>query len=252
MMPFIPEAVTDTSNRMVSVQAEANSTMNSSLSSTQVSLPDAIASYLSALSSGANDSTTSLARLSPQSNMLQMNQNFEQLRNLDMYSRYIPGLTSSSSTASSMGSTSTSQDGDLMTWLLYEEALKNSSRYNTPHFLTQSVPSLMLLQQQLSGPHPMPAIAPLVQQPPPIQNSGLPVPSFLDTAQFAFLQQQQQENQNHILPFISSSNNSNNNDSTDLILLRLAIANGYTSVDQLLLHAAVGRNGNSNDATNYH
>lgn len=235
-LPFLPDSVPNAAQRPVALSAESESKIapNSVLSSTHRTIPDSIVSTGCGSSGNANvDSTYTLARLAQSTNVLRLNNNLEQLRNLDLYSRLLPALTSRSST--SAGS-NTNSDVDLITRLLYRDALNNAS--DSTSQLSQSYNSIghaptplqQLLQQQAS----------LSAMPNSVLSSS---PSILDTARLALLrhqQQQQDEQRSSILSNIIS--NRNNNTNNDLLALRLAIANGYTSVDHFLRDVAMGRN----------
>jgi hypothetical protein len=235
-LPFLPDFVPNVAQRPVALSAESESKIatNSVLSSAQGTIPDSIVSTGCGSSGSVNvDSTYTLARLAQSTNVLRLNNNLEQLRNLNLYSRLLPALASTSST--SAGS-NTSSDVDLITRLLYRDALNNAS--DSTSQLSQSYNSIghaptplqQLLQQQAS----------LSAMPNSVLSSS---PSILDTARLALLrhqQQQQDEQRSSILSNIIS--NRNNNTNNDLLALRLAIANGYTSVDHFLRDVAIGRN----------
>jgi hypothetical protein len=161
-----------------------------------------------------------------------MNNQLEQLRNLDLYSRLLPTLESTS-TAHSGSITTTRSDVDLLTRLLYRDALNNAKDRTPPLSLPYHAagraltPLQRLLQQQVS----------------PIPNSVLSSsPSILEAARLALIRQQlQQQDQqrssilNNVIP------NSTNTATTDLLALRLALANGYSSVDQFLRDVRLGQ-----------
>ena len=232
---------------MASVESDRNIVNTSVTSTSQASRPDSLASDSFAsigCGSGGNlqlrDSSYTLARMAQSANLLRLNTSLEQLRNLDLYSRLMPALSSSS-----INPTINSSNVDLLTRLLYRDALNNvNDNSPQPTFPNNSVAHALTPLQQLLGQHQQASTVAL----PVIPNSVLSSsPSILEAARTALLQHQQQQHDqqrlatsSNMLSTILSSNNSSNN--TELLVLRLAIANGYSSVDQYLLDVMARRN----------
>jgi hypothetical protein len=207
--------------------------MNSAAASTRGTNPNSIVSNGCGTSeSDAIQSTYTLARLAQSANALRMNNQLEQLRNLDLYSRLLPTLESTS-TAHSGSITTTGSDVDLLTRLLYRDALNNAKDHTPPLSLPYHTagraltPLQRLLQQQVS----------------PIPNSVLSSsPSILEAARLALIRQQLQQQEQQRSSILSNIiSNSTNTANTDLLALRLALASGYTSVDQFLRDVTLGQ-----------
>lgn len=254
--PFLPDVASSTAGPMVSAESDRKIATSSVPSSTQVSLPDsrtsdALASY--GCTSGGNilDSTYTLARMAQSANVLQLNNSLEQLRNLDLYSSLLPALTSSSTSSTGIASSNV----DLLTRLLYRDTLNNLKDNNTLQLSQARNPvasQTLTPLQQLLGQHQAPA-ASFPVMPNSVLSSS---PSILEAARIALMQHQlqQQDRQrsatnSNILSTILSSNN--NNSSNDVLALRLAIANGYSSVDQFLRDVAMGRSASLANDSNH-
>ena len=132
--------------------------------------------------------------------------------------------------------------------LLYRDSL-NNAKDNTPqlpqsfHPVGQALTPLQQLLQQHASTTSLPAM------PNSVLSSS---PSILEAARIALirhqLNQQDQQRSNMLSNIIS---NNSNNASNDLLALRLAIANGYTSVDQFLRDVAMGRNAPLSNSSNH-
>ena len=239
-LPFLPDVVSNVARPdALGAVPELKRSTNTVSSSIHRTIPDSIASSGSGPSGSATvDSTYTLAQLAQSSNVLRLNNNLEQLRNLDLYSRLLPTTIPPTSTVYSGASSTTSRDADLLARLLYRDA-SNNVKASTPQ-LTQPfnlvgqtlTPLQQLLQQQ-------PSTASLSMQPNSVLLSS---PSILQTAQLALLRYQQQQEQQRTSILSNIISNGNNNTNNDLLALRLAIANGYTSIDHFLLDVAMGRN----------
>lgn len=256
--PFLPDVASNTAaGPMVSAESDRKISTSSVPSSTQVSMPDsrttdALASY--GCTSGGNilDSTYTLARMAQSANVLQLNNSLEQLRNLDLYSSLIPALISSST--SSIGNASSNVD--LLSRLLYRDALNNLKDNNALQ-LSQArnpvVSQALTPLQQLLGQHQQAPTPSLPVMPNSVLSSS---PSILEAARIALMQHQLQQqdrqrlatNSNILSTILSSNINSNSN---DVLALRLAIANGYSSVDQFLRDVAMGRNASLANDSNH-
>lgn len=250
-LPFLPDCAPNVARPVLSAESERKIAPNAVSSSAQGTISDSIASSGCGTGGGVLDSTYTLARLAQSANIVRLNNNLEQLRNLDIYSRLLPSLSSSSSsipTTLSTNATSNNSDVDMLARLLYRDAL-NNAKDNTPqlpqsfHPVGQALTPLQQLLQHHASTTSLPAM------PNSVLSSS---PSILEAARIALirhqLNQQDQQRSNMLSNIIS---NNSNNASNDLLALRLAIANGYTSVDQFLRDVAMGRNAPLSNSSNH-
>jgi hypothetical protein len=224
-LPFLPEDVPNPTHRVLSSEPESNHSMESIPSMPSLgSVPDSIASFLNSSNGNTADNILLAQRLAQSANSLQMSNAvsaLDQLRNFDLNSSRLPTLQTSSVLSRNV-------ENNLLAQLLYRQALENNNALSQ----TQALNALqqLLAQQSLSNSN---------------LSTSTSSSSILDAARLALLQQQlqQQQQQQQQLANNLVSNN-------DLLALRLAITNGYTSLDQLMRDAVVGRSSAMNPMAN--
>lgn len=246
VLSFLPDGVPNTARAVSRVETETKRAANSEPPSARETVPSSVAEDLPSASYRYNpignvtNSTYAMSQMAQSVNLLRLSQNLELLRNMNALS------TGSATAPASLSSRNNAGAADFGAPILYRDRL-NSINDGT------SQPSQALTPlEQLFGQHN--ALAPTTILP-ALSNSTLAAsPSILEIARVALIQQQQRlqheeerqrlaRNANLLSSMWSSHNNiNNNNDSHELMALRLAVANGYTSVEQWLNAVRAGGN----------
>ena len=254
-LSFLPDGdgVPNTARAVSRVETETKRAANAELPSERETVPSSGAEDLPSASNPCNpvgsltNSTYTLSQMAQSQmaqsvNLLRLSQNLELLRNLDAFSTGFPATA-----PSSLSSRSNTGAADLRAPIVYPDRLNNiyDGSLQPPQALTPL--------EQLFGQHN--ALAPTTRPLPAFSNSTLAAsPSILEVARVALMQQQQRlqqeeerqrlaRNVNFLSSIWSSNNHTNNsNNIQELLALRLAVANGYSSVEQWLNAVRTGGN----------
>ena len=249
-LSFLPDGdgVPNTARAVSRVETETKRVAKAELSSERETVPSSGAEDSPSTSNPCNHvgsvatSTYTLSQMAQSVNLLRLSQNLELLRNLDAFSTGFPATA-----PSSLNSRSNTGATDFRAPIVYPDRLNNiyDASLQPPQALTPL--------EQLFGQHN--ALAPTTRPLPAFSNSTLAAsPSILEVARVALMQQQQRlqqeeerqrlaRNVNFLSSIWSSNNHTNNsNNIQELLALRLAVANGYSSVEQWLNAVRTGGN----------